>query len=49
MLQYLHERLSHAGLLLPATLADRLGLRELADKHLDLADAPGGRTSATSC
>ena len=26
----------HAGLLLPATLAGRLGLRELADAHLDL-------------
>ena len=31
----------HAGLLLPATLARRLGLRELADAHLDLGDAPG--------
>ena len=31
----------HAGLLLPATLAGRLGLRELADAHLDLGDAPG--------
>ena len=31
----------HAGLLLPATLADRLGLRALADAHLDLGDAPG--------
>ena len=31
----------HAGLLLPATLADRLGLRELTDAHLDLGDAPG--------
>ena len=31
----------HAGLLLPATLAGRLGLRELADAQLDLGDAPG--------
>ena len=31
----------HAGLLLPATLAGRLGLRELADAHLGLGDAPG--------
>ena len=30
----------HAGLLLPA-LAGRLGLRALADAHLDLGDAPG--------
>ena len=32
---------AHAGLLLPATLAERLGLRELVDRHLDLGDAPG--------
>ena len=31
----------HAGLPLPATLAGRLGLRALADAHLDLGDAPG--------
>ena len=31
----------HAGLLLPATLADRLGLRELTDAHLELGDAAG--------
>ena len=31
----------HAGLLLPATLAGRLGLRELTDAHLDLGAAPG--------
>lgn len=30
-----------AGLLLPATLAAHLGLRELAETHLDLGDAPG--------
>ena len=31
-----------AGLLLPATLARRLGLRELVDEHLDLGRAAGG-------
>ena len=31
----------HAGLLLPATLARRLGFRELADAHVDLGDAAG--------
>ena len=30
-----------AGLLLPATLAHRLRLRELVDEHLDLGDKPG--------
>ncbi len=30
-----------AGLLLPATLAQHLGLRELVDAHLDLGAAPG--------
>src|ERR1035437_7271334 len=36
------ERLvGHAGLLLPATLAAHLGLRELVDEHLDLGSAPG--------
>ena len=29
------------GLLLPATLAQHLGLRELVDRHFDLGDAPG--------
>ncbi|MCY4392929.1 MAG: transposase, partial [Chloroflexi bacterium] len=31
----------HAGLLLPATLAERLGLRDLTDAHLDLGAAAG--------
>jgi hypothetical protein len=36
------ERLvADAGLLLLATLAVGLGLRELVDEHVDLADAPG--------
>src|SRR5450759_1113236 len=30
-----------AGLLLPATLAAHLGLRELVETHLDLGQAPG--------
>jgi hypothetical protein len=30
-----------AGLLLPATLAHHLGLKELVDQHLDLGPAPG--------
>ena len=32
---------ANAGLMPPATLARRLGLGELVDKHLDLGDAPG--------
>jgi hypothetical protein len=30
-----------AGLILPATLAEHLGLRELFDSHIDLGDPPG--------
>jgi hypothetical protein len=33
--------LSDAGLLLPATLAQHLGLPELLEQHVDLGDAPG--------
>ena len=36
-----HRLVANAGLLLPATLALRLGLSELVDRHLDLGDAPG--------
>ena len=36
-----HRLVANAGLLLPATLARRLGLRELVDHHLDLGGAPG--------
>ena len=32
---------ANAGLLLPVTLAQRLGLSQLADSHLELGDAPG--------
>ena len=36
-----HGLVANAGLLLPATLAQHLGLRELVDRHLDLGGAPG--------
>ena len=36
-----HHLVANAGLLLPATLARHLGLRELVDHHLDLSGAPG--------
>ena len=36
-----HRLVANAGLLLPASLALRLGLNELADSHVDLGDAPG--------
>ena len=36
-----HRLVNNAGLLLPATLALNLGLRQLVDHHLDLGDAPG--------
>jgi hypothetical protein len=32
---------AHGGLLLPATLASHLGLKELVERHLDLGDKPG--------
>ena len=36
-----HRLVSNAGLILPATLALRLGLPQLLQKHLDLGNAPG--------
>ena len=36
-----HRLVSNAGLILPVTLAQRLGLRELAGNHVDLGNAPG--------
>jgi hypothetical protein len=33
--------LVNAGLLLPATLAQRLGLQQLLSEHVDLGDVPG--------
>jgi Transposase DDE domain group 1 len=32
---------ANAGMILPATLAQHLGIRELFDRHVDLGDAPG--------
>ena len=36
-----HRLVANASLLLPATLARHLGLREFVDHHLDLGCAPG--------
>ena len=36
-----HRLVDNAGLILPATLALRLGLGELVDRHVDLGCAPG--------
>ena len=36
-----HRLVANAGLILPATLGQHLGLPELVDRHLDLGDAPG--------
>ena len=36
-----HRLVANAGLLLPVTPAQHLGLRELVDSHVDLGDAPG--------
>ena len=36
-----HRLVANAGLMLPATLARRLGLPQLADRHLDLGRASG--------
>ena len=36
-----HRLVGNAGLILPATLALRLGLGELVDRHVDLGCAPG--------
>ena len=36
-----HRLVANAGLPLPASLAQRLGLGELADQHVDLGDALG--------
>jgi hypothetical protein len=35
------QLVADAGLLLPATLAQHLGLKELVDEHLDLGRKPG--------
>ena len=36
-----HRLVNNAGLLLPATLAQRVGLRALVDRHLDLGGCAG--------
>ena len=36
-----HRLVNNAGLILPTTLAQRLGLPQLVDRHLDLGRAPG--------
>ena len=36
-----HPLVANAGLLLPVTLAQRLGLSQLVDRHVDLGRAPG--------
>ena len=36
-----HRLVANAGLILPATLAQHLGLPQLVDRHLDLGRAPG--------
>ena len=36
-----HRLVANAGLLLPTTLAQHLGLRELVDNRVDLGAAPG--------
>ena len=36
-----HRLVANAGLILPATLAQHLGLPELVDRRLDLGNAPG--------
>ena len=36
-----HRLVANAGLILPLTLAQRLGLSQLVDRHVDLGRAPG--------
>ena len=38
-----HRLVANAGLLLPVTLVQHLGLRELVDNQVDLGAAPGHR------
>ena len=45
-----HRLVANAGLILPATLAQHLGLPELVDRHLDLGRRAGPSQSlATRC
>ncbi len=41
-----HRLVANAGRLLPVTRAQRLGLRELVDSHVDLGDPPGRANAA---
>ena len=43
-----HRLVANAGLVLPATLALRLGLPELVHNHLDLGRAPGRANTAVA-
>ena len=36
-----HRLVANAGLLLPVTLSQHLGFRQIVDSHSDLGDAPG--------
>ena len=36
-----HRLVNNAGVILPTTLAQHLGLPQLVDRHLDLGRAPG--------
>ena len=40
-----HRLVANAGLILPLTLAQRLGFGELVDRHVDLGRAPGRATT----
>ena len=44
-----HRLVANAGLLLPVTLAQHLGLREVVDSHVTWETRRGGRTRETSC
>ena len=44
-----HRLVNNAGLLLPATLAQRVDLCKLIDRHLDLGMRRDGPTRKTSC
>ena len=44
-----HRLVNNAGLILPVTLAQHLGLPQLVDRQLDLGDAPDEPILATRC
>jgi hypothetical protein len=41
--------IANAGLLLPAILAERLGIEQTADALIDLGEQPGAPIPAASC